>query len=261
MTGFGASGEVILPPAYRLVALDTVGSTNDEGKRLAREGAEDGTLVWAREQTGGRGRGGRAWSSPRGNLYLSLVLRPECPAARAAELGFVAAVGLGTALAALVPPLCPVNYKWPNDVLLGEAKVAGILIETESALQPAPDAPLDWMVLGLGVNIQRYPEDTEFPATSLREEGAGDVTVEKLLETFGIYFLDWVNRWMEDGFAPIRAEWKERGMGIGRKLRVRLPRETVRGKFIDLDADGALLLKLENQDTVRRITAGDVFFA
>lgn len=254
------AGDVALPPAYRLVEFDTVESTNDEAKRLAREGAEDGTLVWAREQTGGRGRGGRSWSSPRGNLYLSLVLRPECPASRAAELGFVAAVGLGTALAALVPPLCPVNYKWPNDVLLGESKVAGILIETESALQASPGAPLEWMVLGLGVNVQRYPEDTEFPATSLREEGAGDVTVERLLESFSLYFLDWVNRWMEDGFAPIRAEWKERGLGIGRKIRVRLPRETLRGKFIDLDTDGALLLQPEQGGEVRRITAGDVFF-
>jgi BirA family transcriptional regulator, biotin operon repressor / biotin---[acetyl-CoA-carboxylase] ligase len=254
------AGEVTLPPAYRLITLDKVESTNDEAKRLAREGAEDGTLVWAREQGAGRGRGGRNWTSPRGNLYLSLVLRPECPASRAAELGFVAAVGLGTALASLVPPLCPVNYKWPNDVLLGERKVAGILIETESALQPQPGEPLEWMVLGLGVNVQHYPEDTEFPATSLRYEGAGDVTVEALLGAFALYFLDWANRWMEDGFTPIQAEWKERGLGIGRKIRVRLPRETLRGKFMDLDADGALLLQPEKESGIRRITAGDVFF-
>lgn len=255
------AGEVSLPPAYRLVTLDSVGSTNDEAKRLAREGAEDGTLVWAQEQGAGRGRGGRNWSSPRGNLYLSLVLRPECPASRAAELGFVAAVGLGAALASLVPPLCPINYKWPNDVLLGERKVAGILIETESGTQPQAGAPLEWMVLGMGVNVRHYPEDTEFPATSLRYEGVEDVTVELVLERFALYFLDWVNRWMEDGFAPVRAEWKERGLGIGRKIRVRLPRETLRGKFMDLDADGALLLRPEKGDQVRRITAGDVFFA
>ncbi len=255
------AGEVSLPPAYRLVTLDRVESTNDEAKRLAREGAEDGTLVWAREQGAGRGRSGRIWSSPRGNLYLSLVLRPECPASRAAELGFVAAVALGAGLASLVPPLCPINYKWPNDVLLGERKAAGILIETESSTQPQAGAPLEWMVLGLGVNVQHHPEDTEFPATSLRFEGAPDVTVEALLERFGLYFLDWANRWMEDGFAPVRAEWKERALGIGRKIRVRLPRETLRGKFIDLDADGALLLDPEKGGGVRRITAGDVFFA
>ena len=255
------AGEFSLPPAYRLVALESVASTNDEAKRLAREGAEDGTLVWAREQASGRGRGGRNWASPRGNLYLSLLLRPECPASRAAELGFVAAVALGAALASLVPPLCPINYKWPNDVLLGERKVAGILIETESGLQSQPGAPLEWMVLGLGVNVQHYPEDTEFLATSLRFEGADDVTVEAVLGRFALYFLDWTNRWMDEGFAPVRAEWKERGLGMGRKIRVRLPRETLRGKFIDLDADGALLLDPEKGGGVRRITAGDVFFA
>lgn len=251
---------VSLPPAYRLVALDTVGSTNEEAKRLAREGAEDGTLVWAREQTAGRGRGGRGWTSPRGNLYLSLVLRPECPAQRAAELGFVAAIGLGDALASLIPPLVPVNYKWPNDVLVGERKAAGILIETESGVRPAPEAPLEWMVLGMGVNVQHYPEDTEFPATSLRYEGAGEVTVEALLEAFGRFFMEWANRWLDDGFPPVAAAWKARALGIGKKIRVRLPNETLRGKFIDLDADGALLLGLEKGAAPRRITAGDVFF-
>lgn len=251
---------VSLPPAYRLVVLDSVGSTNEEAKRLAREGAEDGTLVWAREQTAGRGRGGRGWISPRGNLYLSLVLRPECPAWRAAELGFVAAVGLGDALASLVPPLVPLNYKWPNDVLVGERKAAGILIETESGLRPAPDAPLEWMVLGMGVNVQHYPEDIEFPATSLRYEGAGEVTVEALLEAFSRFFMDWANRWLDDGFPPVAAAWKARAMGIGKNISVRLPNETLRGKFIDLDANGALLLGLEKGGTPRRITAGDVFF-
>lgn len=254
------SEPISLPPAYRLVTLDAVDSTNEEAKRLARAGAEDGTLVWAREQTSGRGRDGRAWSSPRGNLYLSLVLRPECPARRAAELGFVAALGLGDGLASLIPPMVPLNYKWPNDVLVGERKAAGILIETESGVRPAPDAPLEWMVLGLGVNVRHYPEGTDFPATSLREEGAGDVTVEALLEAFARSFLDWVNRWLDDGFAPVGAAWKVRALGIGKKIRVRLPNETLRGKFIDLDADGALLLNPEKGGSPRRITAGDVFF-
>jgi BirA family biotin operon repressor/biotin-[acetyl-CoA-carboxylase] ligase len=251
---------VSLPPAYRLVALEAVDSTNEEAKRLARSGAEDGTLIWAREQTAGRGRGGRGWTSPPGNLYLSLVLRPECPAQRAAELGFVAALGLGDAVASLIPPLIPLNYKWPNDVLVGERKAAGILIETESGVRPAPDAPLEWMVLGMGVNVQSYPEDTEFPATSLRYEGATEVTVEALLEAFSRFFLEWVNRWLDDGFAPVGAAWKARALGIGKKIRVRLPNETLRGKFIDLDVDGALLLGVEKGAPPRRITAGDVFF-
>ncbi len=94
---------LLLPPAYRLVSYDTVGSTNDEAKRLAHEGAVEGTLVWALEQTAGRGRRGRFWSSPRGNLYASLILRPACPPDRAAQLGFVAALAVGDALLELVP--------------------------------------------------------------------------------------------------------------------------------------------------------------
>ena len=108
---FRSPSLVDLPPAYRLVRLDRVGSTNDEAKRLAREGAEDGTLVWATEQTAGRGRRGRIWASPPGNLYLSLVLRPEGSPAQAAQLSFVAALGLGEALGTLAPPLVELRYK------------------------------------------------------------------------------------------------------------------------------------------------------
>lgn len=249
-----------LPPAYRLVALDRIDSTNEEAKRLARQGAEDGTLVWAREQSAGKGRGGRSWKSPQGNLYLSIVLRPECPPVRAAELSFVAAVALGAALGELLPALVPLNFKWPNDVLLGEAKAAGILLETESGGAGA-GKPLDWLVLGIGVNVRHYPEDAEFSATSLHEEGATDVTVEALLESFSRHFLDWVNRWLEIGFAPVRAAWLARALGIGKTIKVRLPNETLQGKFVDLDADGALLLRLAKGGEVRRITAGDVFYA
>src|SRR5690606_470120 len=92
-----------LPPFFRLVAFDTIGSTSEEARRLAADGAPEGTLVWARAQSAGRGRRGRSWSSPPGNLYLSLLLRPDCPAAAAPQLGFATAVGLGEALDTLLP--------------------------------------------------------------------------------------------------------------------------------------------------------------
>ena len=92
-----------LPPGYRLIAYDSIDSTNNEAKRLAREGATEGTLLWALEQTAGRGRRGRVWVSPPGNLYASLILRPDCPASRAAHLGFVAALAISGALGAICP--------------------------------------------------------------------------------------------------------------------------------------------------------------
>ena len=125
-----------LPPGYRLLRYDSIGSTNDEAKRLARDGAAEGTLVWALEQTAGRGRRGRAWSSPRGNLYLSLILRPDCPVGSAAQLGFVAALAVGDALRAILPRVERLAYKWPNDVLIDGRKIAGSPSQNRRPLRP-----------------------------------------------------------------------------------------------------------------------------
>ncbi len=244
-----------LPPAYRLVAMDSVESTNDEALRLAAEGAEDGTLVWAREQTGGRGRQGRSWSSPPGNLYLSLVLRPDCTPAEAAQLSFVAGLALGEAFGIIAPPMIEVTYKWPNDLLLNGRKAAGILLESRST----PEGALDFLILGLGANLEHFPEDTDFPATSLRFEGADEFAVVALLEAFGRTFMSWVNRWLEEGFAPVRRAWLHHAHGLGEEIEVRLPRETLKGTFKDLDERGVLVLELPGGET-REISAGDVFF-
>lgn len=249
------SGALHLPPAYRLVALESIDSTNEEAKRLARAGAEDGTLVWARQQSQGHGRGGRPWASPPGNLYVSLILRPDCPAAQAAQLSFVAALGIGGALGAVLPPLIDLHYKWPNDVLLNGRKVSGILLETEGLKGDR----LDWLVLGLGVNVRSHPAETSYPATSLHGEGVTDVSVEMLLEAFCRHFLSWTNRWIDDGFEPVRLSWKRRARGIGGPVRVRLPASELDGIFEDIDQDGALLLG-GGGGTPRRVTAGDVFF-
>jgi len=244
---------VKLPPPFRLVALDSIGSSNEEARRLARAGAEDGTLVWAREQIAGRGRRGRFWASPPGNLYLSLVLRPDCAPAEAAQLGFVAALAVGEACGGFVPPLVELHHKWPNDVLLGGRKASGILLESESD----PAGALDWLVLGVGINVASAPEETEFPATSLRAEGAGDLPVEPVLEAFSRHFLSWTDRWLADGFAPVRAAWKRRAWRLGEAIAARLPEGELRGRFADLDETGALVL--ETPQGVRRIAAGEVF--
>ena len=244
-----------LPPAYRLVALETVDSTNDEALRLAAAGAEDGTLVWAREQTGGRGRQGRNWSSPPGNLYFSLVLRPDCAAAEAAQLGFVAGLALGEAIGSVAPPMIEVTYKWPNDLLLNGHKAAGILLESRSA----PDGMLDYLILGVGANLRHFPEDTSFPATSLHFEGATEVEVVALLEAFSRAFMSWANRWLDEGFAPVRRAWLHHAHGLGEEIEVRLPRETLMGTFKDLDERGVLVLELSD-GARREISAGDVYF-
>ena len=151
----------VLPDGWTLVALESVGSTNDEGIRLADAGAPEGTVVWAREQSGGRGRRGRNWASSVGNLYSSTVLRPACAAQRAAELGFVAALAVGD----LVPADRTVRLKWPNDVLVDGGKVAGILLE--SAI--GQGGLVDHVVAGIGVNVTFAPQlpEMRYPGAAL----------------------------------------------------------------------------------------------
>lgn len=243
-----------LPPAYRLVARATVGSTMDEARALAEAGAEDGTLVWAREQAGGRGRQGRPWDSPPGNLYMTLILRPECTPNQAAQLGFAAGVALGDAIGSVCPPL-DVLYKWPNDVLLNGRKVAGVLLESKSTA----DGKLDWLLLGLGANVESFPKDSAYPATSLRFEGTpAEVTAVDLLEAFARHFMNWASRWLEEGFGPLRNAWLAHAAAKGETIEVRLPNESLAGVFVDLDQDGRLLLRLSD-GRLRTIAAGDVF--
>ena len=242
-------------PILRLLRHDTLGSTNDEAKRLAEAGAEDWTVVSAREQTAGRGRGASQFISPPGNLYFSSILRPECSAAAAAQLGFAAALAVGEVVADRLPPGRDLRYKWPNDVLADGDKLAGILLESSAA----QDGSLAWLVVGIGVNVASHPGDTAWPATSLAALRAGAVGLETLLSDILSEFRRQVARWLSEGFAPIRAAWLARAFGLGKDVGVRLPRETFQGRFVDLDRDGVLLV--ETASGRRRVAAGEIFTA
>ncbi len=248
-----------MPAGYRLVRRDRVGSTNEEAKRLARAGAAAGTVVWALEQTAGRGRRGRPWASPRGNFYASLVLRPACPADRAARLGFAAALAVGDALTEVVPGLGGLACKWPNDVLLASRKAAGLLLESEIDPEAAlhGGADLAFLVIGVGINLVSAPADSEFPATSIAAEGYVPPDPAAMLEALLRCFESWERCWREQGFAPVRAAWLRRAAALGEPIRVRLESATLQGRFADLDQQGALVL--ETADGLRLISAGDVF--
>ena len=239
----------ILAPPFRLIALDTVDSTNDEARRRAAAGAAPFTVVWAQAQTAGRGRRGRNWVSPRGNLHVSLLLRPERPMAEVARLSFAAAVALGEALAELLPPGADLACKWPNDLLLAGRKVAGMLLESAGEGQ---------LVLGLGVDVAEAPEPALHRATCLAEHGfTGDAG--QVLEAFCRHFIGWFTCWRDQGFAPVRAAWLSRASGLGGQVTARLDDATYGGSFAGLDEDGALLLDLDGGGR-RRVLAGDVFF-
>jgi BirA family transcriptional regulator, biotin operon repressor / biotin---[acetyl-CoA-carboxylase] ligase len=244
-----------LPPSasLRLLRYHTLGSTNDEAKRLAEAGAAEWTVVWAGKQTAGRGRGGSVFLSPPGSLYFSAILRPARPAASAAQLGFAAALAVGEAIAARLPPGRELCYKWPNDVLVDGRKVSGILLESSAA----QDGALAWLVAGIGVNVANHPAETAWPATSLAALGAVPVGLEELLRGIAAAFRAEVARWLDQGFRPLREAWLARAYGLGEAVRVRLPRESFSGRFLDLDADGVLLV--ETAAGPRRISAGEIF--
>ena len=242
-----------LPAGWQLVCYDAVGSTNDEARHLARDGAAEGTVVWAKEQTAGRGRLGHRWISPPGNLYVSLILRPDFPPRRAAQLGFVAALAIGNALGALLPRLDGISYKWPNDVLVKSRKIAGILLESETT---KPDR-LGFLIIGAGINLASSPSPTEYPATSLREEGLGEIRPAAMLAELCGHFDSWKKRWSSQGFAPVRAAWLAHAASHREFIRVRLERGTLHGRFLDIDELGELVL--EDAGKQHRVSAGEVF--
>jgi BirA family biotin operon repressor/biotin-[acetyl-CoA-carboxylase] ligase len=233
-----------------LIALDTVGSTNAEALAHARAGERGPLWVTARTQSAGRGRRGRTWVSEPGNLYASLLLTDPAPPARAAQLAFVAALAAADAILATAPALTgQLAFKWPNDLLLGVAKVAGILIEAEGT------RPLI-VALGIGVNCSHHPADAEYPATDLAAAGA-TVTVEALFAALSDTMVRRLREW-ERGFASIRAAWLARAAGLNGELRARLGTRELTGRFEALDDDGRLQLRCPD-GTLETIAAGEVF--
>jgi BirA family transcriptional regulator, biotin operon repressor / biotin---[acetyl-CoA-carboxylase] ligase len=242
-----------LPQGYVLHAFDRLESTNDEARRLAEQGAAAGALVLAGEQLKGRGRHGRTWSSPPGNLYASLLLRPEGTLAEAAQLSLVASLALAEALIALAPPGADVRVKWPNDVLVRGAKVAGLLLESGGGA----DDRIGWLIIGSGVNIASAPAGTPYPATALHYEGFPPISPLDMLARYLGALDGWLARWRSGGFAAVRPAWLALGSGIGDRVRLRLGREEVAGRFLDVTPEGALLVA-QNGGRRREITAGEL---
>ena len=250
----GQAVKIRLPNHFELVVFDDIDSTNKEAIRRAEQGASDGLVVFARAQSKGRGRHDRVWQSQAGNFFCSYLFRPTFEAAEAAQLGFVAANAMADTIASLLPRSAQVTCKWPNDVLIEGAKVSGVLLE--SAFK---GGTLDWLVLGVGMNITTAPDDTPYPATSLLTEGAvGTVSPEHVLDIFTKRLIAGFVLWRRIGFGAVRRAWLSRAQGIGGPIEVRLSDETISGTFKALDADGVLLV--ETPDGIRKVTAGDVFF-
>lgn len=244
----GPAGAVPLPDGYVLHRFDETDGTNAEALRA---GTEHNHVFFAHSQTAGRGRQGREWISPRGNLFATICV--AVPMSRnPAHLAFVAGLAVLDAVSEIAPEV-DFALKWPNDVLASGRKLAGILIE----------AGQQGYAVGIGVNLVASPPDgaVRFPATNLAKLSAVSAMpdAEVMLGAVCRHFNGWFDRWVADGFEPLRAVWLASAHGMGDTIAASTGTGRFEGRFQGLDADGALVIEDACGD-LRIITAGDVFF-
>jgi BirA family biotin operon repressor/biotin-[acetyl-CoA-carboxylase] ligase len=233
---------------------ESIPSTNELAFRLASEGSAHGEVVIAEEQSQGKGRRGRAWASPAGvNLYFSVVLRPDLAPHRAPELTLLAAVAAAEALRELA---VPVQIKWPNDLVLGEKKMGGILTELSS------DADrINFAVLGMGINLNStssdFPVDVGAHATSVLEVAGIRVPRARFAANLWAHLEAWLDLHAENGFQPVREAGRRWSATLGHEVAVQSGSEQLVGAAEDIDDTGALVLRTPTGDRLR-ILAGDV---
>ncbi len=242
------------PTPYELVVVHKTDSARAHAERLAAQGADEGTLVWAKSQYEGLGRNHRHWMSGYRNLHLALIVKPEQGFDTVCQLSLVATICTALAIAEQAEPMEELRYRWPNDVLLNRGKVAGL---TLSGRLKADETP-HWVVLGLNVNVFDHPTSLGLDASSMRGEGFECYDRARLAEQFCRQFLSWVNRWANDGFAPVRRAWLTRGRGEPLAQTVRLENGEITGTFSDLDASGALVLEVAGQG-LKKISLSSFF--
>lgn len=270
MTGFSL-GPKSRAAGYRLRAYDTIGSTNSEALEAARAGDPGGVWFAARQQTAGRGRRGRQWESPSGNLAATLLIIPDADPTLAATLGFVAGVSLNRALSSILPGgvvkvgidvadgssdggNARIALKWPNDVLADGAKLAGILLEAHKL-----DDGRHAIAIGFGVNAVAAPKGLPYPATSLDALGISR-GAEQVFEALSDAWVDVFSTWNDGrGIGDVLKQWRAAAAGIGAPVAVNQNGDVLRGIFETIDDAGRLIVRAEDDRRIA-ITAGDVHF-
>ena len=243
-----------LPPQFELLDLDRLPSAVESALARAGNGAGEGTLVWAREQTDARTRRGNAWAGYAGNLHCALIIEPDYPNEESWQLLYVNALAVGSAMAEMVSPMTGLRFAWPNRLLVNDLLAARLDI---AVTDPARD-PYPALVLGASVIVAAHPTQPEPEEyNSIHASGAHEITVVDVLEAYASHFLAWSSRWAEEGFAPIRRAWRLRADGLGADAEIRLLPGPIHGHVDDVDEHGALAL--DTDEGPRRITIGEYF--
>jgi len=234
--------------------FEKVPSTNAVAKQQARKGAKEGTTIIAETQTRGKGRLNRPWTSPEGGVWLSIILRPEMKAEEALKITLATAVAVANALRKMFR--LKAEIKWPNDVLVNGKKVCGILAEAASK-----EKTVDFVVVGIGINanlgVNVLPKKLQATATTLREVLKSDVDAEKLICVLLKEFEDRYKMLKAKKFKTLLDEWRGMAVFLGKKVEIFGFGEKFGGMAVDIDDDGALIVKLAD-GTTRKVVSGDV---
>lgn len=245
--------EVDWPRGVGLIELPEVGSTNDEARRRAEAGAAAPLWIRADRQMRGKGRQGRVWAEAGGNLYATLLLRPQMNATTASLYSFIACLAVAELFEMFGRRA---QMKWPNDALLDGGKAAGVLLEASGQ-----GDRLDWLAIGVGVNLAAHPEADEnaaHPPTSLLAATGAAPAPGDALRVIAASVARWGDVLDADGFGPIREAWLSRAIKLGERIEARLPGRSHVGVFEDVDETGALVLRTPTG--ARRIHAADIYF-
>lgn len=246
----GLTGQLI---GRKIYSFEEVGSTNIIAKELVREGAEEGTLVISKVQTKGRGRFGRPWISTEGGLWFSIILKPRIKKDLISILPLLAAVAVARAISSLTP--LKANLKWPNDVLINEKKVAGILAESLFETEETS------VILGIGINVNQrredLPKELREKATSLLEEIEREIDLEEMLKKVTGELDKTYLSLLKEGTFSIIKEWKKMDICLGKKIKVVTSKGGFKAKALDVDERGALIIGLAN-GRIKTILSGEV---
>jgi len=229
-------------------------STNAIAADYARSNSVSPVWIIAGKQTGGKGRKGRTWVSDEGNLYASLLFSPAIAPSDLNALPFIIALAVRDTLIELGAAPMDVQCKWPNDILVKGRKICGILIESSARSASA----LDYVIVGIGINLMHSPADAQFKATSLKDCLGNRVSVQTALQILAASVKRRLDIWNTQNFEPVRAEWTSCAWGLGEIRHINTAGEAFDAKLVGLDGQGGLLVQLKN-GTQRQIVAADIF--
>jgi len=233
----------------KILFFEEVDSTNNKAKQIALE-EKEGTVVISEMQTSGRGRRGREWHSPKGGIYVSFILKPNMSPEKAPQITLVSSLALVEALDSMFQKL-NAKIKWPNDVLISGKKISGILTELSSDMEK-----INYIVVGVGVNISTGINNLPENATSLKLEMNQDISVKLFLKSFLEHYDSIYQEYLNGSIDQIIKRWKNNSDTLGKKVKIIGINETYEGLAKDIDENGALILQTKEKEI--KVYSGDV---